>query len=168
MSVIFQPNQTSAKLMVQFAEQAWLAPDAEPKQELQKRYLLVYDLYIKARSYAIINKIAFWLALLAALMVLIWPSIAVVSNDFGLQMEFLKSAIVQTTVTGFAALTFALYAHYKKRQLHVENLMRQLIYSSEPYQTLVSQVLTEMERIDSGFAFSEPLVKKEKNEREPG
>ncbi|TAN49283.1 MAG: hypothetical protein EPN21_12555 [Methylococcaceae bacterium] len=166
MTSIFQPNQTSAKLMVQFAAQAWLATDAEPNQELQKRYLLVYDMYIKARSYVIINKVAFWLAFLAAIMVLIWPSLAVVSHDLGIQMEFLKSAVIQTTVTGFAALTFAVYAHYKKRQLHAENLMRRLIYSDEPFQALVSQVLAEMERVDSGFTFYNPLINNDKNEAE--
>ena len=40
---------------------------------------MLYDMYIKARSYALINKIAFWLAILAGIMVLVWPSIAIIS-----------------------------------------------------------------------------------------
>ncbi len=62
------------------------------------------------------------------LTVLVWPALTVITEDFGFEKEFLKSAIVQTTVTGLAALMFSIYSHYKKRQMFMENLMRQLIY----------------------------------------
>ena len=65
-------------------------------------------------SYAIINKFAFWLSIISGIMVFIWPSIAIEFKDFGFEKEFLKSAIVQTTVTGLAALFYAIYNHYKK------------------------------------------------------
>ena len=160
---IFTPNKTSAKLLVDYASSNWGIDANEVRPEFQRRFLMVYDLYIKARSYALINKIAFQLAIGAGIMVLVWPSLAIVTKDFGFEKEFLKSAIVQTTVTGLAALTFAIYSHYKKRQMYMENLMRHVIYSEEPEQLLIEKVLKEMEKIDSGFSFSESIIKKEKS-----
>ena len=159
MKSIFQPNQTSAALMVQFAEKRW---GQEGDIEQQKRYLLLYDLYIKARSYAIINKLAFWLALLFALLVLLWPSLDVLLSTFGLSPGFAKSAIVQTTVTGLAALIYALYSHYKKRQMQMENLMRRIIYSRDNEQQLLEHALAEIERLDGGFSFGDSSREQEK------
>ena len=161
---IFTPNKTSARLLVDFASQKW-GPDAKnTTAESERRFLIIYDLYIKARSYAIINKTAFWFAILAGIMVLVWPSLAIVTKDFGFEKEFLKSAIVQTTVTGLAALTFFVYSHYKKRQMYVENLMRHVIYSDESWEGLIDKVLKEVERIDAGFSFSDAIVKKSKKD----
>ena len=159
MASIFTPNKTSAKLLVDYASCYWNIDVNDVRPELQKRFLMVYDLYIKARSYALINKISFWLAIAAGIMVLVWPSLAIVMKDFGFEKEFLKSAIVQTTITGLAALMFAVYSHYKKRQMYIENLMRYVIYSEGSEQILIDKVLKEMEKIDSGFSFSETIMK---------
>ena len=129
---------------------------------MEKMFLMIYDLYIKARSYAIINKVAFWLAAITGIMVLVWPSLAIITKDFGFEKEFLKSAIVQTTVTGLAALTFAVYSHYKKRQMYVENLMRYVIYSAQPSQNLVDKVVNEIDKIDTGFGFTDAISKQKK------
>ena len=161
---IYTPNKTSARLLVDYASENWGLNADDVNPELQKRFLMVYDLYIKARSYALINKIAFWSAIVSGIMVLVWPSLAIVTRDFGFEKDFLTSAIVQTTVTGLAALAFAVYSYYKKRQMHMENLMRHVIYSEERAQSLIERVLKEMERIDSGFSFSEAIVKKAKSE----
>ena len=160
MTAVFAPNKTSAKLLVDFAAKTWGIGVANVPVELQRRYLMVYDLYIKARSYALINKVSFWLAIMAGILVLAWPSIAVISKDYGVEREFLESAIVQTTVTGLAALMFAIYSHYKKRQTYMENLMRYIIFSEEVTGSLVEKVMVELERVDSGFAFSEAVMKK--------
>jgi hypothetical protein len=96
----------------------------------------------------------------AGIMVLAWPSIAVISKDFGVDKEFLKSAIVQTSVTALAVLTFAVYSHYKKRQMVMENLMRHVVFSNDATEALLERVLKEMERIDTGFVFSESILKK--------
>ena len=159
-------NKTSAKLLLEFASRKWGPEAKDALPELERRYLIVSDLYIKARSYAIINKTAFWLAIIAGVMILVWPSLAIIMKDFGWEMEFLKSAIVQTTVTGLAVLTFAVYSHYKKRQVYVENLMRHVIYSDESVEGLIERVLKEVERIDAGFSFSEAIMKKPKDEDE--
>ncbi|HER45274.1 MAG TPA: hypothetical protein ENO12_00480, partial [Thermoplasmatales archaeon] len=126
MMSIFTKNKTSARLLFDYAVEKWgpQAPGRDPRTE--KLLLLLSDLYIKAGSYAILNKVAFWLAVIAGIMVLAWPLITV---GFEFKEKFPNSAIVQTTVTGLAALIFAVYNHYKKRQMYVENLMRHIIYS---------------------------------------
>jgi len=165
MATLYSFNKTSACLLVEFAEKIWLEDDVPPSVSNQQRYLMMHDLYIKARSYSIINKLAFWFALILGVAVVVWPAIAIFAQDFGWQKEFLKSAIVQTTVTAFAGLAFALYSHYKKRQLYVENIMRSLVYATEWNQGVVDHVLKEMERIDSGFGFSDVMVKKANEEK---
>ena len=153
---IFNANKTSARMLVDFAGQAW-----EPTEDgwPNLRYVLLFDLFIKARSYAIINKTAFWLALAFGLAVVVWPALAVIFKD---QVEVISSAVVQTAVTALAAFLFALYSHYKKRQLHVENLMRQVVYSDDNVGDLAARLLPEMERIDAGFSFSEAVKGKTK------
>ena len=81
-------------------------------------------------------------------------------------MEFLRSAIVQTTITGLAAMTFSVYSHYKKRQLHAENLMRIAIFSEASTDELNGTILREMQRMDAGFGFVDALVKKETSKEE--
>lgn len=165
--MLYSANQISAKLLLDFAQKAWI--DNNPDSDLadHQRYLMMHDLYIKARSYSIINKVAFWFSLFLGVAVVVWPSFAVISQDFGWQKEFLKSAIVQTTVTAFAGLAFAVYSHYKKRQVYIENLMRSIVYAPEWDGSILERVLKEMERIDSGFGFAQALAKT-KIEKEAG
>jgi hypothetical protein len=160
---VFSSIKTSAKLLAGYARvKLTLMSEGLSKDEIDKNYqlfLLVYDLYIKANSYAILNKIAFNLAIIFGLMVLIWPSVAILSHDYGWEKEFLKSAVVQTTITGIAALMFAIYSHYKKRQVITENLMRYALFSKDSLQLIEEKVLQEMARIDTGFSFSQTVLK---------
>lgn len=153
MKTLFSPNKTSARLLVDFAGDSW-GKSTSPPQRM--RYVMVYDLFIKARSYAILNKFFFGFALISGVLLLIWPAVAFKLDGLGVGF----SAIVQTCVTGLAALMFALYSHYKKRQTHAENLMRHVIFSSEPTEVLFEKILREMERIDQGFVFSELVLNK--------
>ena len=156
---IFKPNQTSASLLVKYAEDKYYK--VEENQNTDK-YLIIYDIFIKARSYYIINKLFFFLALISGIIVLLWPSLAIFAIDFGWEKGFLNSAIVQTTVTGIAALTFAVYSHYKKRQLYAENLMRFILFSEETLTNIKDYVVQEMERIDGGFSFGKIVIKEDK------
>ncbi|MBO9402266.1 hypothetical protein [Shimia sp. R9_3] len=149
------PNQTSAKLLLTFANQRF---GGEGPGEFgdQAAVLLVLssDLYIKARSYALLNKFGFWVALILALLVVVWPALSTFASD----LAFLKSAIVQTSVTALAALSFALYAHYKKRQVAAENLMRLLVTAApKEADEVVARILSEIERMDQGFSFSQKV-----------
>lgn len=147
---IFYPNQTSASLLVKYAEEKYYKDNEN--QDMEK-FLIIYDIFIKARSYYILNKFFFFLSIISGITVLVWPSLAIFAKDFGWKTGFLNSAIVQTTVTGIAALTFAVYSHYKKRQMYAENLMRFTIFSEDVLSNIKDHVVKEMERIDSGFSF---------------
>jgi hypothetical protein len=157
--MLYSANQICARLLLDFSQKAWLDNNPAPTLADQQRYLMMHDMYIKARSYSIINKIAFWFALVLGIAVVVWPSFAVISGDLGWQKEFVKSAIVQTTVTAFAGLSFTVYSHYKKRQMFIENLMRSIVYASSWDESVLERVLNEMERIDSGFGFSQAISK---------
>jgi len=157
---ILDPNQMSASLLIQYARVS--ASQASPKNKAQaeQRLVILYDLYIKARSYAMLDKIFFWLSIVSALAVLLWPSIAVIFKDKLGQKEWAKSAVVQTTVTGIAALAFAFYSQYKDKQTYTENLMRYALFSKEDPNVLSNKVIEELAKIDKGFSFSS-LIKKE-------
>jgi hypothetical protein len=157
---ILEPNQMSASLLIQYAQVS--ASQASPEQKLQaeQRLVILYDLYIKARSYALLDKVFFWLSIVAALAVLLWPSIAVIFKDRLGEKEWAKSAVVQTTVTGIAALAFAFYSQYKDKQTYTENLMRYALFSKEDPTALSNKVIEEIAKIDKGFSFSS-LIKKD-------
>ncbi len=150
--------QTSARLLIRYAEEKYYKK--EENQNVEK-YVIIYDIFIKTRSYYITNKIFFVLSLVSGVLVLLWPSI----GHFGWHTEFFKLAIVQTTVTGLAALSFAFYSHYKKRQMYAENLMRFVIFSEEPLANIKDYVMREMERIDCGFSFGKSVIKEEELEK---
>lgn len=149
----YSPNQTSASLLVKYAESVKKQAPAENKQQAEQKFLLVYDIYIKAKSYALLNKIFFWLSGIAAVCVLLWPSLGIIFRNRLSEMEWVKSAVVQTTVTGIAALTFAFYSQYKDKQVYAETLMRQVIFSEQSVTDLSLKVADELARIDRGFSF---------------
>ncbi|MEN8260786.1 MAG: hypothetical protein ABFS02_09415 [Pseudomonadota bacterium] len=101
------------------------------------------------------NKVFFWMAVFFTIIVFLWPSLSVVSKEYGKDIKLLSSAIVQTTVTGVAALMFALYSHYKEMQMSTENLMRYVVYTkNKDIEAIAEKVIKEMEKIDAGFSFS--------------
>ncbi len=157
---IFQPNQISASLLVRYAKQVAATASKEDRLKEEKRLVIVYDLYIKARSYSFLNKIFFWFSVISAVGVLLWPSFGVIFKGRLSNIEWFKSAIVQTTVTGIAALTFTFYSQYKDKQTYAENLMRYAIFSNEKIDILSRKVTEEMSKIDRGFSFSS-LINKE-------
>jgi hypothetical protein len=151
---IYKPNQMTAQLLIRYARYA-VDSETDPvqKRRADERFLLLYDLYIKARSYGILNKTFFWLSLVSSLLVLFWPSLAVVFGDLTEKQEWIKSAVVQTTVTGVAALNYAFYSQYKSRQTYAENLMRHALFSKEDVSTLSAKLANEISKIDKGFSF---------------
>lgn len=50
---IYYPNQTSASLLIKYAENQKLKAEPSQKDATERKYLLTYDIFIKARSYAI-------------------------------------------------------------------------------------------------------------------
>jgi len=160
----FSPNQTSASLLIQYAER--LTRDAAPthRAEAEKKYLLLYDVYIKARSYALMNKVFFVLSLIFGLAVLLWPSFAIIFKSNLSKWEWIQSATVQTTVTAIAALMFAFYSDYKDKQTYAETLMRYTLFSELPVSELSVKVSEELARVDRGFSFNSILGEKGKSD----
>lgn len=157
---IFTPNQTSASLLVKYAEKLKQQAEPENKVEAEKKYLLIYDIYIKARSYALLNKVFFWFSIAFGLAVLLWPSFSIIFKKNTDKWEWVKSATVQTTVTGLAALMFTFYAQYKDKQTYAETLMRYATYSEVPIAELSIKVSEELSKIDRGFSFNSILGEK--------
>ncbi len=155
---VFKPNQTSASFMIRYAETVKDAVVSN-KIEAEKKYVLMYDIYIKARSYALLNKIFFFFSVGFGLAVLVWPALSSIFKGKLSKWEWVKSATVQTTVTGIAALTFAMYAQYKDKQTSAETLMRYVLYSDEDIPALSKTVSDGLAAIDRGFSFNSILGK---------
>jgi hypothetical protein len=128
----------------------------------EQKLILIYDLYVKARSYAILNKVFFWLSIISAFAVFIWPSLGVVLKNT-LTQEWYKSAVVQTTITGIAAMMFAFYSQYKDKQTYTENLMRYAVFSDKPVNEVSQKIIEEIGKIDNGFSFSSVTDDKSKS-----
>ncbi len=158
---VYIPNQTSASYLVKQAEFAMNHAEEADKKRATQKHMIIYDIYIKARSYAILNKIFFFLSVAFAIAVLVWPSITVIFDSRLDKWKWIKSATVQTTVTGIAALSFAFYSQYKDKQVYAESLMRHVLYSEEPIQTISVKVSEELSRIDRGFSFNSVISKEE-------
>ena len=161
---IFSPDQTSASLLIRYAEKQKLNADPAHRVEAEKKYLLLYDIYIKARSYAVLNKTFFVLSLVFGLAVLLWPSLSIIFKSNLSKWEWIQSATVQTTVTALAALMFTFYSDYKDKQTYAETLMRYTLFSEMPVSQLSVKISEELARIDRGFSFNSILG--EKNEKD--
>ena len=153
---IFRTGQTSATMLIKFARNKMETAPPEEKAEAREKFALLYDIYIKANSYTWLNKVFFWLSVISALAVLLWPSLSVFFKSKE-DWKWLKSSIVQTTVTAIAALMFTFYSQYKDKQTYAETLMRNVIFSEQTAGQLSVRVADELARIDRGFSFSSLL-----------
>lgn len=151
---LYNPNQTSASLLINFSENRMKKAASNEKVEAEKKHLLAFDVYIKARSYAILNKIFFILSIGFGLLVLMWPSLSIIFKSKLSGWEWVKSATVQTTVTGIAALMFTFYSQYKEKQTYAETLLRHVVYVEKPTSLLSKTVSDELIKIDKGFSFN--------------
>ncbi|RVU39185.1 hypothetical protein EOI86_08030 [Hwanghaeella grinnelliae] len=154
-------RQTSAELIFKYSR--CLAENADG--EASKKHLLVTDIYVKAWSYSLINKIFFWFSITAAGLVVLWPSASVVLKkrieEEG-SLQWIRSPVLQTTITGLAALSFALYAQYKDQQTSAETLMRDVFFSTKDVEILAQSAAKELARIDRGFNFGSTLDRSDK------
>lgn len=157
-------RQTSAKYLYEYMKATYKGNcfKEENREAERVKLALISDIYIKAWSYAVLNKLFFFVSVLFAIVVLVWPSLSVIApNKLG-QKPIFKSAIVQTTVTAIAAASFFVYSDYKDKQLSSENLMRYVLYSKDNGEVLSGKVMEELARIDKGFSFSKIIAGGEK------
>lgn len=154
----FVTDQTSAGLyMNELRRQDCPRPTDESEHTTQHhhKFLLMADLYVKAHSYAWMNKVFFLLAAISGFGVLIWPALGIVFKQAIGDREWHKSATVQTTLSAVTALMIAFYSEYKLKQTSIENLMRAVMYAPEAeIDTLSAKIIDELGKIDNGFSFN--------------
>ncbi|WP_411728174.1 hypothetical protein [Methyloglobulus sp.] len=156
---ILSPIQPSARLLMNYAKIRVCQASENNSTEIAKvndeqKLILVYDLYLKASIYSIFNKILSVFSIFFAFAVFIWPCLALWLKNRRPDQKWYESPIVQTTMTGIAALLFALYSQYKDKQTYTENLMRYAVFSDQPANKLAQKVIEEIGKIDNGFSFS--------------
>ena len=138
----------SARLLLEAAERQFVT-GREDGAGLDARYVLMCDLFIKARSYAWMNKLAFWASLLLAIAVITWPFLGFWFDT----VKTFQSTIALTTLSALFALSFAIYSTYRKRQTSVESLMRIVLFSEEASASLSTEIAKHLQAIDAGFDF---------------
>ena len=151
-------SKMSAKFMLRYLEEKINKEKLQNNETTVKKYALTHDLYIKAKSFALLNKVFFILACIFSLLILVWPSTATLLDSFkGLTTT--QFSIIQTSITGIAALSIAIYRHYKVRQLITETIMRLIVYREDFNNEFIDFVISEMSKIDQGYSF--PVLEKE-------
>ncbi|MEP5732252.1 MAG: hypothetical protein ABJL67_23120 [Sulfitobacter sp.] len=147
------------------------------------RVALVQDINIKSWSYAYLNKGTFWIAILLAVLVLIWPSIVAIASVGPRKQQpkpgeaqepetpvnetdptkpgrlrYLRNTNVasalQTSIAALAALCFAFYAHYKGNQVTAENLIREIIFAEKITPKRMTTIIAAVAEMDKGFSFA--------------
>lgn len=63
----------------------------------------------------------------------------------------------QTSVTALAAVSFALYTHYKGQQSSMEDLMRFVLHSEDLTAETVDRVVAKLGEMDRGFRFNDVI-----------
>jgi hypothetical protein len=153
-------NVTSGRYLIEL-----LRRNAESDPAAAKKYNLGFDVYIKHRSYVILNKTFFILALISGAFVTLWPVIAVILAKIPPVwegIELIGAAVVQTMITGAAAFSIYIYQYYKRRQISTENLLRLIVFTDVSIDRLAHTVMDEMSRIDQGFGFHVKMAQDEK------
>ena len=143
-------RRTSGAFLLEVLRRRAEAPEAAPED--RRRHEIGCDVYIKQWAYAALNKIFFWLALVASLAVLVWPAL-LASLDALAGIGLVASAVTQTMATAVAAFLVGLYLHYKARQTATETLLRTLAFGDLPVERAAALAAEELARLDRGPGF---------------
>lgn len=146
-------RQTSGSFLLEVLRRRAESEDAAPED--RRRFEIACDVYIKQWSYAVLNKVFFWLGLVATLAVLVWPVLLATLQALK-GLELVVSAITQAMVTAVAAFFVGLYLHYKSRQTSAETLLRMIAFRDMPPDQLAQMANEELSRIDQGVRFRSP------------
>lgn len=110
------------------------------------------DLYIKARSYAILNKAAFIPSLLLLITCVGWPVVeAMVGEAKGFPRS--ASSAVQALITGVTGMLIYVYMSYKKKQSEVEAAMRHVLFGEGRLTDRVRRAINVVAVLDTGLQF---------------
>ena len=154
MRIPFMPRTISAALLYAYATDR-LRDRPANDETASKTLLLVSDLFLKARSYAWINKSAFWASLVLSVATLLWPAFSILAVKGTTLAAFVQSPIAQASVTALAALAIALYTNYKGKENTMETLMRRVIFAKpEDIDAQIKLAVDGIETADMGFSFA--------------
>ncbi len=145
-------RQTSGGLLIEMLSERAGAEDASADD--RRRYQIACDVYIKQWSYAVFNKVFFWLSLLTSISVLAWPVVLAFMGSFA-SLDLIESSITQTMGTAVSGLFIGLYLHYKARQTSTETLLRAIAFSDLSTDQLAAMAMEELSRIDQGVRFQQ-------------
>lgn len=147
--------QTSAQYINKIAKlDACLDPKDSRKQKI---HTLIKDLEIKSSSYALLNKVFFWLSLTLAFCIISFPVISKLASIDGSTSKIFDP-VQLPVITLLAGLCFTFYSDYKGKQTSAENLIRYAYTSADKIEVISRAVRDGLAEIDSGHDFSE-LVK---------
>jgi hypothetical protein len=150
-SKIVKDSQPSALFLINLGR--YRACTQQPMAE--QKFALLFDVYIKAKSYFFINKFFFIFSVIGAFLVILFPAVGYVLPETSPKKKLLSSSVTQTGLTAFALFMFTMYSTYKGRQNDAENLMRYVLYSEEPQiEVIAKKVTEELARIDQGYNFT--------------
>lgn len=155
-SEIFSPAQTSAGLLMNYGKLVACRARSLPaaaNSDAERKLVLIYDLYIKALSYKGWNSLFFILSVISSVLVILWPALGVIFKHREQDWPWLRSPILQATLTALAALSIAFYSQYKTKQTQTEDLMRLATFSRQPIDELSLKITAAIKTIDDGFDF---------------
>lgn len=134
-------NQTCARFLVSEAEEKF-------KDDIE-RLTMIKDIYIKVKSYAILNKTLFIVSIILALAVFIFPSLLVL--DSGIDVDSFNATILQSILAIVTGGGIFLYKDYKEKQTSMEVLLRKVFYLESFSEKDKEEIIRGINSIDVGF-----------------
>ena len=153
-------NACQAQYVIQkkLAQKEAISPEDQLQlEQILAIFALSKDIEIKASSYALINKVFFWLSLFFAICIIALPIASTLTKDDSKLNKILNPAQLPA-ITLLAGLCFNFYSEYKGKQTSAENVMRYTYFSQDPVQKKSEKVRKAIAEIDNGHDFSE-LIK---------
>lgn len=146
-------RKTSAEFLIEYIED-----ERDSQANGKKKHALAGDVYIKAWSSAMLNKVSFILSLFGSLTLILWPALMILKPEICTikisDLSTQDAAVIQTVLTALTGFFIYLYRYYKSRQMLAENLLRYIAFTSQPIDKLANRVIEGMEKLDKGFTFS--------------
>lgn len=155
---ITQGFQTSATYLSKLAKlDACLDRDSDKKQKI---HALIKDIEIKASSYAFLNKVFFWISLIFAITIIVFPIISSFTTKGSIYHKIFNP-VQLPAITLLAGLCFTLYSDYKGKQTSAENLIRYSYFSGDEIKIISKTVRAALAEIDGGQNFSSLIQNEE-------
>ena len=135
-------NQTCARFLVSKAEEKF-------KDDVDK-LIMIKDIYIKVKSYALLNKLLFLILIIFSLSIFIFPSLLILEIS-DVNISAFNATILQSVLAIITGGNVYLYKDYKNKQNEMEGLLRKVFYLDDFDDKKKKEVIQEINSIDVGF-----------------